>query len=225
MSKFKLAFSATVEQRPSALLLCPSCHSPPAGIFSTTWLLCLLSSSCCCLCLCVSPTRVATGPKCPLLPNSSKDLCLFTPGRVSGLIYSNKSVTSFHCHLCQSWKQYILNAMEILTIVLLVCWVGYSVKENPPLWCVLYVILMGGFTVFLGSSGGICEKSKLYSDGKKKSLNTGIITVQNYASHVPPKVSHITFAHEVGHNFGSPVSILSWALSGCGVFFYRSAQL
>lgn len=58
---------------------------------------------------------------------------------------------------------------------------------------------------FSGSSGGICEKSKLYSDGKKKSLNTGIITVQNYASHVPPKVSHITFAHEVGHNFGSPV--------------------
>ncbi|KAG7274273.1 hypothetical protein CRUP_037200 [Coryphaenoides rupestris] len=55
-----------------------------------------------------------------------------------------------------------------------------------------------------GSSGGICEKSKLYSDGKWKSLNTGIITVQNYASHVPPKVSHITFAHEVGHNFGSP---------------------
>ncbi len=57
-----------------------------------------------------------------------------------------------------------------------------------------------------GSSGGICEKNKKYSDGKWKSLNTGIITVQNYASHVPPKVSHITFAHEVGHNFGSPVS-------------------
>ncbi|MEQ2177140.1 hypothetical protein GOODEAATRI_000796 [Goodea atripinnis] len=56
-----------------------------------------------------------------------------------------------------------------------------------------------------GSSGGICEKSKMYSDGKRKSLNTGIITVQNYASHVPPKVSHITFAHEVGHNFGSPI--------------------
>ncbi|XP_055059047.2 disintegrin and metalloproteinase domain-containing protein 10 isoform X1 [Misgurnus anguillicaudatus] len=55
-----------------------------------------------------------------------------------------------------------------------------------------------------GSSGGICELNKKYSDGKEKSLNTGIITVQNYASHVPPKVSHITFAHEVGHNFGSP---------------------
>lgn len=59
-----------------------------------------------------------------------------------------------------------------------------------------------------GSSGGICEKNKLYSDGKRKSLNTGIITVQNYASHVPPKVSHITFAHEIGHNFGSPVSTI-----------------
>lgn len=65
-----------------------------------------------------------------------------------------------------------------------------------------------------GSSGGICEKSKLYSDGKKKSLNTGIITVQNYASHVPPKVSHITFAHEVGHNFGSPVSLRDVSDSG-----------
>nr|XP_057945379.1 disintegrin and metalloproteinase domain-containing protein 10 [Doryrhamphus excisus] len=55
-----------------------------------------------------------------------------------------------------------------------------------------------------GNSGGICEKAKLYSDGKIKSLNTGIITVKNYGSHVPLKVSHITFAHEIGHNFGSP---------------------
>ena len=66
-----------------------------------------------------------------------------------------------------------------------------------------------------GSSGGICEKSKLYSDGKRKSLNTGIITVQNYASHVPPKVSHITFAHEVGHNFGSPVSTMFYKTALC----------
>ena len=69
------------------------------------------------------------------------------------------------------------------------------------------MLILAIFCFELGSSGGICEKSKLYSDGKKKSLNTGIITVQNYGSHVPPKVSHITFAHEVGHNFGSPVSI------------------
>lgn len=77
--------------------------------------------------------------------------------------------------------------------------------------------------VSTGSSGGICEKNKLYSDGKRKSLNTGIITVQNYASHVPPKVSHITFAHEVGHNFGSPVSTaLSNAFSLTKLLLYAT---
>ncbi|XP_064192462.1 disintegrin and metalloproteinase domain-containing protein 10-like isoform X2 [Anguilla rostrata] len=87
-------------------------------------------------------------------------------------------------------------------------------EQNHDDYCLAYVFTDRDFDdgvlglawvgAAAGSSGGICEKSKLYSDGKKKSLNTGIITVQNYASHVPPKVSHITFAHEVGHNFGSP---------------------
>ncbi|XP_070536198.1 disintegrin and metalloproteinase domain-containing protein 10-like [Ptychodera flava] len=55
-----------------------------------------------------------------------------------------------------------------------------------------------------GASGGICEDYIMYSSGSRKSLNTGIITIQNYGSKVPSKVSHITFAHELGHNFGSP---------------------
>ena len=62
-----------------------------------------------------------------------------------------------------------------------------------------------------GASGGICERYKTYSEKMadyprttKRSLNTGIITFVNYNSRVPPKVSQLTLAHEIGHNFGSP---------------------
>ncbi|MGH0135469.1 UNVERIFIED_CONTAM: hypothetical protein FKN15_006441 [Acipenser sinensis] len=89
--------------------------------------------------------------------------------------------------------------------VLGLAWVGAPAEPLENLEAAVFLGVPITSTVSAASSsGGICEKSKLYSDGKKKSLNTGIITVQNYASHVPPKVSHITFAHEVGHNFGSP---------------------
>ena len=60
------------------------------------------------------------------------------------------------------------------------------------------------------AAGGVCERYKSISEGGRtvqKSLNTGIVTLINYGQRVPPRVSHITFAHEVGHNFGSPVSI------------------
>ena len=59
-----------------------------------------------------------------------------------------------------------------------------------------------------GAAGGICERWKQYSENGHrvwKSLNTGIVTLVNYGTRVPPKVSTLTFAHEVGHNFGSPV--------------------
>ncbi|XP_053388042.1 disintegrin and metalloproteinase domain-containing protein 10-like [Mercenaria mercenaria] len=52
------------------------------------------------------------------------------------------------------------------------------------------------------SAGGICEKYRTYQ-GEGKSLNTGIVTLLNYGSEVPSAVSHVTFAHEIGHNFGS----------------------
>ncbi|UYV71774.1 ADAM10 [Cordylochernes scorpioides] len=62
-----------------------------------------------------------------------------------------------------------------------------------------------------GASGGICEKYKSYTENiqgrqvqTKRSLNTGVITFVNYNSRVPPKVSELTLAHEIGHNCGSP---------------------
>lgn len=57
-----------------------------------------------------------------------------------------------------------------------------------------------------GAAGGICETYKSFDENGEsvmKSLNTGIVTIVNYATRVPPKVSVLTFAHEVGHNFGA----------------------
>lgn len=65
------------------------------------------------------------------------------------------------------------------------------------------------------AAGGICERGTRFRDGKKKNLNTGVVTFINYGKKVSQKVSQITFAHETGHNFGSPVSnnSLLWELA------------
>ncbi len=89
-------------------------------------------------------------------------------------------------------------------------------NDDTLIICTLKTILNKQmFLIDVGASGGICEKYKEYQEKNKrvwKSLNTGIVTLINYNSPVPPKVSTLTFAHEVGHNFGSPVSnmSLSW---------------
>ncbi|XP_076081145.1 disintegrin and metalloproteinase domain-containing protein 10-like [Mytilus galloprovincialis] len=57
------------------------------------------------------------------------------------------------------------------------------------------------------TSGGICEKYKSFSGNGlpvMKSLNTGVVTLLNYGEDVPPRLSHLSFAHQVGHSFGSP---------------------
>ena len=56
--------------------------------------------------------------------------------------------------------------------------------------------------------GGICTRRRSGVFHKKPtvkgSLNTGIVTFVNYHVRVPQKVTEVTFAHELGHNFGSP---------------------
>ncbi|VDN00825.1 unnamed protein product [Thelazia callipaeda] len=57
------------------------------------------------------------------------------------------------------------------------------------------------------TAGGICQQYTKYSEASNfvyRSLNTGIITLVNYGNRVPNRVSQLTLAHEIGHNFGSP---------------------
>ena len=94
-------------------------------------------------------------------------------------------------------------------------------KTDHSDFCLAYVLTYRDFTggtlglawvaSASGASGGICEKYKTYTENvngihhtAQRSLNTGIITFVNYNARVPPKVSQLTLAHEIGHNFGSP---------------------
>lgn len=65
--------------------------------------------------------------------------------------------------------------------------------------------------IFSDTAGGICQQYTKYSEASNfvyRSLNTGIITLVNYGNRVPNRVSQLTLAHEIGHNFGSPVDFI-----------------
>lgn len=90
-------------------------------------------------------------------------------------------------------------------------------EEDYNAFCLAYMFTYRDFeggtlglawTGDLKNAGGVCEKNGHYR-GSLKSLNTGIVTLLNYGKHVPPAVSHVTLAHEIGHNFGSPVSLMT----------------
>lgn len=53
-----------------------------------------------------------------------------------------------------------------------------------------------------GAVGGICEDVR----PGPQTLNTGIVTIVNFNRQVSQLVVQLTFAHEIGHNFGSEVS-------------------
>ena len=55
------------------------------------------------------------------------------------------------------------------------------------------------------AAGGICDKFVNYGGGKVRSYNTGVVTMKLYGRFTPPKISEITFSHELGHGFGSQV--------------------
>ncbi|XP_039622940.1 disintegrin and metalloproteinase domain-containing protein 10 isoform X1 [Polypterus senegalus] len=55
-----------------------------------------------------------------------------------------------------------------------------------------------------GNSGGICSKYDEHTEGSFASLNTGLVTLQKYGHYLPPRLVHLTLAHELGHSLGSP---------------------
>lgn len=52
-----------------------------------------------------------------------------------------------------------------------------------------------------GRAGGMCDPRR-----GSKSYNTAVVTFTLHGKNSPPKVSEITFAHEVGHSFGAEVN-------------------
>ncbi|XP_053286713.1 disintegrin and metalloproteinase domain-containing protein 10 isoform X1 [Pleuronectes platessa] len=55
-----------------------------------------------------------------------------------------------------------------------------------------------------GNWGGICSKQTRLRNGGMSTLNTGLVTVQNYGQFLPPRLVQLTLAHELGHSLGSP---------------------
>lgn len=91
-------------------------------------------------------------------------------------------------------------------------------KANHSSFCLAYALTYRDFvggTLGLAwvaspaanTAGGVCQIYQQYNENTlymKRSLNTGIITLVNYGNRVPSRVSQLTLAHEIGHNFGSP---------------------
>ncbi|XP_014900878.1 disintegrin and metalloproteinase domain-containing protein 10 [Poecilia latipinna] len=85
-------------------------------------------------------------------------------------------------------------------------------EKNWGNFCLAYMLTNRDYSGVLGLAwegktgnwGGICSKYTALRNGGMATLNTGLITIQNYGQFLPPRQVQLTFAHELGHSLGSP---------------------
>lgn len=87
-------------------------------------------------------------------------------------------------------------------------------ETNWGNYCLSYLLTSRDYSGVLGLAwegkagnwGGICSKYMKLRNGQFSTLNTGLVTIQNYGQFLPPRQVQLTLAHELGHSLGAPVS-------------------
>uniref|UniRef100_A0A7N6AMW1 ADAM10 endopeptidase n=1 Tax=Anabas testudineus TaxID=64144 RepID=A0A7N6AMW1_ANATE len=85
-------------------------------------------------------------------------------------------------------------------------------ENNWGNFCLSYLLTNRDYSGVLGLAwegkagnwGGICSQYTTLRDGRTSTLNTGLVTIQNYGQYLPPRQIQLTLAHELGHSLGSP---------------------
>ncbi|XP_037324998.2 disintegrin and metalloproteinase domain-containing protein 10 [Pungitius pungitius] len=85
-------------------------------------------------------------------------------------------------------------------------------ENNWGNFCLSYLLTNRDYSGLLGLAwegkagnwGGVCSKQTTLRNGQTATLNTGLVTIQNYGQFLPPRHVQLTLAHELGHSLGSP---------------------